>query len=225
MVDLLDGYVGSSCVIKAKNNDLISMGVLHRIGKNFIDVSSSRNELPGIPYNLLIKLEIYNTQLGFKVLLGRVYLSSPKLVRIVELSEATNDERREYFRISTRDEGIIYNCIRGNDTLDMGEESEDYNGLKVRLVDISLGGLMFCTREEFKVNDRFNIVIPAMGIPCCSYVKYAAGWNARRGAMAMAANSWKWPQSRRTCCTGIFSDGRGSAAENTVGQRDERRDC
>lgn len=47
MVDLLDGYVGSSCVIKAKNNDLISMGVLHRIGKNFIDVSSSRNELPG----------------------------------------------------------------------------------------------------------------------------------------------------------------------------------
>ena len=48
MVDLLDGYVGSSCVIKAKNNDLISMGVLHRIGKNFIDVGSSRNELPGI---------------------------------------------------------------------------------------------------------------------------------------------------------------------------------
>ena len=77
MVDLLDGYVGSSCVIKAKNNDLISMGVLHRIGKNFIDVSSSRNELPGIPYNLLIKLEIYNTQLGFKVLMGRVYLSVP----------------------------------------------------------------------------------------------------------------------------------------------------
>lgn len=108
MVDLLDGYVGSSCVIKAKNNDLISMGVLHRIGKNFIDVGSSRNELPGIPYNLLIKLEIYNTQLGFKVLMGRVYLSSPKLVRIVELSEATNDERREYFRISTRDLSLIH---------------------------------------------------------------------------------------------------------------------
>ena len=125
MVELLDGFVGSSCVIKAKNNDLISMGVLHRIGKNFIDVGSSRNELPGIPYNLIIKLEIYNTQLGFKVLIGRVYLSSPKLVRIVELNEATNDERREYFRISTRDDGIIYNCIRGNETLDMGEGSED----------------------------------------------------------------------------------------------------
>ena len=75
----------------------------------------------------------------------------------------TRYERREYFRISTRDTGVIYNCMRGDDILDMEEESTDYNGLKVHLVDISLGGLMFCTREEFKVNDRFNIVIPAMG--------------------------------------------------------------
>ena len=165
MVDLSDGYVGSSCVIKAKNNDLITMGVMHRIGKNFIDIGSSRNELPSIPYNLLVKIEIYNTQIGFKVLIGRVYLSSPKLARVIDLNEATNDERREYFRISTRDTGVIYNCMRGDDILDMEEESTDYNGLKVHLVDISLGGLMFRSREVFKVNDRFNIVIPAMGDP------------------------------------------------------------
>ena len=114
MVDLSDGYVGSSCVIKAKNNDLITMGVMHRIGKNFIDIGSSRNELPSIPYNLLVKIEIYNTQIGFKVLIGRVYLSSPKLARVIDLNEATNDERREYFRISTRDTGVIYNCMRGD---------------------------------------------------------------------------------------------------------------
>ena len=160
MVDLSDGYVGSSCVIKAKNNDLITMGVMHRIGKNFIDIGSSRNELPSIPYNLLVKIEIYNTQIGFKVLIGRVYLSSPKLARVIDLNEATNDERREYFRISTRDTGVIYNCMRGDDILDMEEESTDYNGLKVHLVDISLGGLMFRTDEIFKINDRLNIVIP-----------------------------------------------------------------
>ena len=163
MVDLSDGYVGSSCVIKAKNNDLITMGVMHRIGKNFIDIGSSRNELPSIPYNLLVKIEIYNTQIGFKVLIGRVYLSSPKLARVIDLNEATNDERREYFRISTRDTGVIYTCMRGDDILDMEEESTDYNGLKVHLVDISLGGLMFRSREIFKIKDRFNIVIPAMG--------------------------------------------------------------
>lgn len=163
MVDLSDGYVGSSCVIKAKNNDLITMGVMHRIEKNFIDIGSSRNELPSIPYHLPVKIEIYNTVIGFKVLNGHVYLSSPKLARVINLNEAANDERREYFRISTRDTGIIYNCMRGGDILDMEEESTDYHGLKVHLVDISLGGLMFRSREIFKVNDRFNIVIPAMG--------------------------------------------------------------
>lgn len=163
MVDLPDGYVGSSCVMKAKNNDLISMGVLHRIGKNFIDIGSSRNELPTIPYNLLVKVEIYNTQLGFRVLIGRVYLSSPKLARITDLNEATNDERREYFRISTRDQGIIYNFMRMDGESETEEPDTDYNGLKVRLVDISLGGLMFRSKEEFRVDDKFNIVIPAMG--------------------------------------------------------------
>ena len=163
MVDLPDGYVGSSCVMKAKNNDLISMGVLHRIGKNFIDIGSSRNELPTVPYNLLVKVEIYNTQLGFRVLIGRVYLSSPKLARITDLNEATNDERREYFRISTRDQGIIYNFMRMDGESETGEPDTDYNGLKVRLVDISLGGLMFRSKEEFRVDDKFNIVIPAMG--------------------------------------------------------------
>lgn len=163
MVDLVDGYVGSSCVIKAKNNDLITMGIVHRIGKNYIDVSNSRNELPSIPYNLLVKIEVYNTQLGFRVLIGRVYLSSFRLARIIDLNEATNDERREYFRISTRDKGVIYNCMRGDELVGGEEESTDYNGLKVQLVDISLGGLLFSTREHFRVNDRFNIVIPAMG--------------------------------------------------------------
>ena len=31
MIDLSEGYIGSSCVVKAKNNDLLMMGTLHRI--------------------------------------------------------------------------------------------------------------------------------------------------------------------------------------------------
>ncbi len=163
MFDLSEGYVGSSCVIKAKNNELITMGVLQRIGKTYIDIGNSRNELPVIPYKLLVKIEIYNTQLGFKVLIGQVYLSSEKLVRAIDLNEATDDERREYFRISTRDTGVIYNCMRGDEMLDMSGNSVDYNGLKVQLVDISLGGLMFASKEHFESGDCFNIVIPEMG--------------------------------------------------------------
>lgn len=164
MFQLVDEYVGSSCVIKAKNNDLITLGVLHRIGKNYIDIGNSRNGLPAIPYNLLVKIEVYNTKLGFRVLIGKVYLSSSKLARIIDLMEAAKDERREYFRISTRDEALIYSAPQIGDTSGSADGgTEDYDGLKVFLVDISLGGLMFRTKQRFRVNDRLHVVIPAMG--------------------------------------------------------------
>lgn len=163
MLALAEGYVGSSCVIKAKNNQLITMGVLQRIGRSYIDIGNSRNELPVIPYMLLVKVELYNTKLGFKVLTGRVYLSTEKLMRAIDLSEATDDERREYFRISTGDTGVIYNCMRGGEVMDLRENAAAYNGLKVHLVDISLGGLMFAGKEHFETGDCFNIVIPEMG--------------------------------------------------------------
>ena len=91
MVELPDSYVGSSCVVKTKNNDLLTMGTLHRVKEKYIDISSSRNELPEIPYNLLVKVEIYNTRIGFRVLIGRVYISTKQMARITDLNEATND--------------------------------------------------------------------------------------------------------------------------------------
>ncbi|MCU6734555.1 PilZ domain-containing protein [Diplocloster agilis] len=161
MVELPDSYVGSSCVVKTKNNDLLTMGTLHRVKEKYIDISSSRNELPEIPYNLLVKVEIYNTRIGFRVLIGRVYISTKQMARITDLNEATNDERREYFRISTRDEGIIYNLVRKAEEDEA--QNEDANDIRVQLVDISLGGLMFKIKRELTPDDSFNIMIPKLG--------------------------------------------------------------
>ena len=161
MVELPDSYVGSSCVVKTKNNDLLTMGTLHRVKEKYIDISSSRNELPEIPYNLLVKVEIYNTRIGFRVLIGRVYISTKQMARITDLNEATNDERREYFRISTRDEGIIYNLVRKAEEEEA--QNEDANDIRVQLVDISLGGLMFKIKRELTPDDSFNIMIPKLG--------------------------------------------------------------
>lgn len=162
MIDLSEGYVGSSCVLKAMNNELITMGVLQRIGKTYIDIGNSRNVLPVIPYMLPVKIELHNP-LGFKVLTGQVYLSSRKLVRVMDLNEAADDERRQYFRLNTEAPGAIYNCMRGDEMLAMGGHPAGSNGLKVRLADISLGGLMFASKEHFEAGDCFDIVIPEMG--------------------------------------------------------------
>lgn len=161
MVDLSEEYVGSSCVVKAKNNELITLGVLRRIGKAYIDIGNFRNKSPMLPYREPVKIEVYHARLGFRVMNGQAYLSSGKLLRLIELKESAEDERREFFRVGTGDAGIIYNCMRGEERLDIGGPA-GYNGLKIRLVDISLGGLMFVSKEHFEVGDRFSIVIPAM---------------------------------------------------------------
>lgn len=150
MIELADEYVGASCVIKAKNNDLLSMGTLHRIKESYIDISNARNELPEIPYNMLVKIEIYNSRLGFRVLIGRVYISSAKMARIIDLNEASGDEKREYFRINIMENAEVY------------YKREIAKELEVELVDISLGGLLFKTREEFHVDELLSIRIPAI---------------------------------------------------------------
>ena len=69
---------------------------------------------------------------------------------------------------------------------------------------------MFCTREEFKVNDRFNIVIPAMGDSMLFICENTPPGGSPGGGL------WLWLRIRGNghkaggpCCTGIFSDGRG----------------
>ncbi len=107
-----------------------------------------------------------------------------------------------------------------------GEESEDYNGLKVRLVDISLGGLMFCTREEFKVNDRFNIVIPAMGDSMLFICEVRRRVERPEGGYGYGCEFVEMATKQEDLLYRyILRRQGGSAAENTVGQRDERRDC
>lgn len=160
MFSLPDTYIGSSCVIKTKNNDLLTMGTMYRIRNSYMDISNTRNELTEIPYNLLIKIEVYNTQIGFRVLLGKVYISTKKLLRVIDISEATGDERREYFRVNVHGKGYIYDLSRTLLGLENEEEDEAEDGIEVDLVDISLGGLLFKTRETFEVGERLHIRLP-----------------------------------------------------------------
>ena len=162
MVIIPDEYVGSSCVIKSTSNDLLTMGTLHKIKDTYIDINSSRNELPEIPYNMVVKVEIYNTKLGFRVLVGNVYLSTSKIARIINLTEATNDERRQYFRISSRSRAVILRLSHKYVDENGNTAETEYLNQNVQLVDISLGGLMFKSGLELAIGDGFDIVIEEM---------------------------------------------------------------
>lgn len=182
MIILPDSYVGSSCVIKTKKNDLLTMGTLNKIRDKYIDVSDTRNEFPEIAYNRIVKIEIYNSRLGFRVLIGNIYISTKKLLRIINLNEATNQEHREYFRITVYDDAYIYNLassvpvsdetqiiepqVQGKDSSGGKSErnaADGTGGLPAHLVDISLGGVLIKSRLDLHIDDEFCLKIPNLG--------------------------------------------------------------
>lgn len=164
MTILPEGYVESSCVIKTKKNALLTMGTLKKIRDKYIDISDTRNEFPEIAYNMLVKIEIYNSRLGFRVLIGNIYISSKKLLRIINLNEATNHEHREYFRITVYDQVSIYS-LSTNLTYAASyiEEGEEDLGIKGELVDVSLGGILVKMKIELPTGTDFCIKIPTLG--------------------------------------------------------------
>lgn len=164
MILLPEGYVNSSCVIKTKKNDLLTMGTINKVRDTFIDISDTRNEFPEIAYQMPVKVEIYNSRLGFRVLIGSIYISSKKLIRIIDLKEATNEEHREYFRITVREEVFIYNQSTNLNYRDTDiQEGEAELGLTVELVDVSLGGILIKSKMELQTGSSFCIKLPSIG--------------------------------------------------------------
>lgn len=184
MTDLSDGYVGSSCLAAGKKNETFVLGTIKKVGKNFLDLGCSHTKLPVMPYGYLVKLEIYNIYLGLRVLVGSVYLSSPKMARITLLEDVTASQYDRCFRVKVDDDGIIYNCMRGNDMIGMDDGGNGYNGLRVKVMNVGVNGLKFRTRIPLRPGDWFNIMIPAMeGVVlfCCfvrSFVELASGERA-----------------------------------------------
>lgn len=162
MAGLSDGYTGSSCLVTGKKNEVFVLGKVKKVGNTFLDIGYSHSRLPVMPYGYLVKLEIYNIYLGLRVLVGSVYISTPKMARITILEDMTKFWNDKCFRVKVDDDGVIYNCMRGDELLGMDDDGNGYNGLRVKVMNVGVGGLKFRTRTPLRPRDWCNIMIPAM---------------------------------------------------------------
>lgn len=162
MAELSDAYVGSSCLVTGKKNETFVLGVVNKVGTTFLDIGASHTRLPVMPYGYLVKMEVHNVYLGLRVLVGSVYLSSPKMMRITILQDVTETQRDRCFQVKVDDDGIIYNCMRGEEMLGMDDGRNGYNGMTVKVMNVGVSELKFRTRIPLIRGDWFNIMIPAM---------------------------------------------------------------
>ena len=184
MAELSDAYVGSSCLVTGTRNEVFVLGAIKKVGKTFIDIGFSHSKLPIMPYGYLVKLEVHNIYLGLRVYVGSVYLSTTKMTRITIIEDVTSSQYDKCFQVKVDEDGVIYNCMRGDELLGMDDNGHGYNGLRVKVMSVGVGGLKFRTTTPLRPGDWFNIMIPTMErvvLFCCivrSYVELAIGERA-----------------------------------------------
>lgn len=154
---LAEQILGSLCEIKAENNDLLVVARLDSIDDNdssrFNFVNANKNEaLPLLAYNTAVKIISFSGKDGFVLLHGNVYISTDRLLSLVDVHSAQGYERRKYFRLNTAT--TAYAILQNSD--------EDEQPFAVDLYDISLGGVRLGSRRVLGKNDLLLITFTLM---------------------------------------------------------------
>lgn len=140
------------------------MGYISDFVGDGIQISSKEDALPLIHCNTTVKISILNSTLGFKVLIGRVYLSTASFIRIVDAQNAMDYEKRNFFRVKVNIDSKAFPVTPAEN----GSISQE--PIKIHLRDISLSGLFFVSDSNLAVEDKLivslNLYDTAVSLLC-----------------------------------------------------------
>lgn len=159
MLHISEQYVRSPCEIKTMENAPMLSGYIKEIVDDSIVICGKDNDLPIIHCNTTVKVDVFNSILGFRVLVGIVFVSSKELLKVVELQSAADYEKRQFFRVKVEIATEAYK---------VGEEDDDEDGeirFPIKIHDISLSGAAFeCDSAlDLQLGDRVCISLVLYG--------------------------------------------------------------
>jgi len=141
-------YAESVCEIKTMDNLLMAIGKIKEVTDKYIKIYSNKKELRVMDFGEIVKINIFNTKLGFKVIVGNVYTSTKGEMSVMNVSILTNKERRNFFRVDMNVDGKVIYRKRGP-----SKEAD------IKILDMSLSGLRFKSENEFQEGTIVSVVI------------------------------------------------------------------
>lgn len=145
--------IGIACELKSLVNDHLGVGVIGDAddASGTMDIIPRGGDLlPTLAYNQAVKIICHAPKIGFRLFLGRVYLSSRSLMRVVDVGTHQSIERRQYFRLNLQH--ISCEITRHSASTEENAEPEIFS---VSLLDVSLGGIRILTKAIFAPKDKF----------------------------------------------------------------------
>ncbi len=157
-------YESSICEIKTKDNELISTGVIRRITPEYIEIADKFSTMSLIRYATEVKTNIFNSKLGFRVIVGKVYTSSTEFVRLTEVRSVLDYERRNFFRLELNLDAKMIPHVKSPMYAPVhsgGSAAENGQFVRVLLKNLSLGGALIISEYPLGLRDhlllRFRI--------------------------------------------------------------------
>lgn len=160
MLPLPTEYISSVCEIKTLSNELVATGTIRKITEEYIEVSDKTGLMPIAAYGTEVKINVFNSKSGFRVLAGKIYTSSLKSIRIMEIVSLLDLERRHFFRVDVNMSANVVPLKKKNEA--EKEKPEDHKGKEIPAVhvtirNLSLGGALFSTVENYETGDTISL--------------------------------------------------------------------
>ena len=164
MLPISEQYLLSPCEVRTMENAPILMGRVGRFLDDGIEFTVKDDRLPIVHCNTTVKISVMNNTLGFKVLVGRVYLSTEEFIRVVDLQNVMDYEKRNFFRVKV---SIHTKAFPVTQTGSHDEPVPLCDPISVNIRDISLSGLFFvseCSHMDVGNQLIVNLNIYGTGI-------------------------------------------------------------
>lgn len=161
MLPISEKYLQSPCEVRSMENTPILMGYLSEFVEDGIQISSKEDHLPLIHCNSTVKISVMNNTLGFKILIGRVYLSTDDFLRVVDVQTAMDYEKRNFFRVkvSVDTEAFPVPAVAETDDVSLPMREP----IRIRIRDISLSGIFFISSCSMDIGDQLIVNMELYG--------------------------------------------------------------
>lgn len=145
-------YEGSICEVKTLKNEFLLAGHITRISEEGIEISDPSGPLPIYAYKTPVKVSVFNSHLGFRMLAGQIYMSNREMIRVVNALDFLDYEKRRFFRVDTDASAFLLQEQHDGE----GEPAEPIEH-PIRVLNISLCGIMFSSQEKLRLGDQKTI--------------------------------------------------------------------
>jgi len=141
-----DRYIGSTCEIRSFSNELLSIGIIGDVSDEYIGIAPHDDRLRYFDTGAKLKINIFNSKVGFTVLLGEVLTSSMENLKIVDPIRIVDHERRSGFRVA------VELWAKLSITSEFSDAKSSYD---VYVNDLSISGLRIISEKKYALHDIF----------------------------------------------------------------------